>query len=84
MPHFGELQVGRQDDVQTMSVGASPATVSAPRDGMFIVAGGTLSVLEFGRNGVFVGLGVLGGAFPARRGDQIRITYLVAPSVKLI
>ena len=68
--------------VQTL--GASPASVTAARDGVLVISAGAVSLIEYGRGAAFVGLGVLAGAVPVRRGDIIRITYTVAPTVTLI
>ncbi len=85
MPHYGELENGRQDGVITVSMGASPYTFQAARNGLLVLSGGTVSVVELARDGItFTVLGILSGVLPVRRSDWLRITYLSAPTVKLI
>jgi hypothetical protein len=68
----------------TPAVGASPASFTAPSDGLYVVAGGTVSALDYGRSGAFVGLGVTAGPVPIKQGDVLRVTYTVAPVVRFI
>lgn len=69
---------------ETVTPGASPATVTANRDGQLIVRGGTVSQIDYVRNGVATAIGVTAGLFPLLVGDGIRITYTVAPTVTFI
>lgn len=49
---------------------------------MFLIAGGTVSAIEFSRDGVIFDLvGLLGGQFILNPWDWLRITYLLAPTV---
>ena len=70
--------------LSALAVGASPHTFTAEADGALAVAGGTVSLLEYGRNGNFTSLGLTSGLVPIKRGDALRITYSVAPSILLI
>lgn len=66
-------------------VTASPYSYSDPiRDGLLVVSGGTVSLIEYGRRGVFTALGITSGLIPVRSGDVVRITYTVAPTVRFI
>lgn len=69
---------------ETVTPGASPATVTANRDGNLIVRAGTVSQIDYVRNGVATTIGVTAGLFPLLAGDGIRITYTVAPTVVFI
>lgn len=69
---------------ESVTPGASPATVTANRDGQLIVRGGTVSQIDYVRNGVATTIGVTAGLFPLLVGDGIRITYTVAPTVTFI
>lgn len=69
---------------ESVTPGASPATVTANRDGQLIVRGGTVSQIDYVRNGVASQIGVTAGLFPLLVGDGIRITYTVAPTVVFI
>lgn len=65
---------------QSITIGASPYSYSAPSNGMVIITGGTVSALEFSRNGTtFFGAGFVSGIIPVRKRDITRITYTVAP-----
>jgi hypothetical protein len=66
-------------------LGASPATYSAPRKGSLIVQGGTVSSIEFSRNGVdFYDVGAVAGMFSVCQSDVLRITYSSAPTVTFV
>lgn len=69
---------------EAVTPGASPATFTANRDGNLIVRAGTVSLIEYLRNGGATTLGLTAGLFPLLVGDGIRITYTVAPTVTFI
>lgn len=69
---------------QTMTASGSPYVFTVPRDGAVIVTGGTVSLLEYGRDTTYTSLGVVAGIIPVFRGDTIRVTYVVAPSLKFM
>lgn len=71
-------------DPTPIVVGASPFTQAAANDGVAIVSGGTVSLIEYGRNAVFTNLGVIAGEFFMFAGDSLRITYTVVPTVNFI
>lgn len=64
--------------------GPSPYTYSGLVDGLLVVRGGTVSLVEYERQGAFTNLGVTSGLVPVKAGDVVRITYTVAPTVSFI
>lgn len=71
--------------VSTQTVGTSPATLTAPSMGFFIVQGGTVSLVQFSRDGnTNYTTGQISGCFPVSSGDRLIITYTVAPTVTFI
>ena len=64
-----------------VTVGGSPFTYIAPDNGKVVVQGGTVSSIELGRRGSFVTTGVTAGVVPVARGDQVRVTYTVLPTM---
>lgn len=69
--------------VSAVTVGASPFDYSAPRDGFVSIVGGTVSAVAYVREGASTSLGVV-AVVPVKRGDTVRITYTVAPTVVLV
>ena len=69
--------------VSAVTVGASPFDYVAARDGFVSIVGGTVSAVAYVREGVSTSLGVV-AVVPAKKGDTVRITYTVAPTVTLI
>lgn len=66
--------------LETITVGASPFSYTAPQAGTVVVAGGTVSALTITR-GTAVSLGVVSGAVPVRQGDIVTVTYTGAPTM---
>lgn len=68
--------------MRTIPVTASPMTFTSPGRGALVITGGTLSVLQYTRGSLALGLslGILGNPIELNRGDQVRLTYLLAPS----
>jgi hypothetical protein len=63
----------------------SPATYSAPRKGSVIVSGGTVTLIEFTRNGTdYYDVGATSGMFAVNASDVLRITYAVVPDVTFV
>ncbi|MEI6128545.1 MAG: hypothetical protein WCR59_00575 [Planctomycetota bacterium] len=69
---------------EAVTPGASPYTFTANRDGQLIVRAGTVSLIEYLRNGTATTIGLTAGLFPLLLGDGIRITYTVVPTVTFI
>jgi predicted Rossmann-fold nucleotide-binding protein len=78
------LTQGSQAAPTPITVGASPFSSKAPADGVVIVTGGTVSVIEIGRGGVFTTTGLTVGIVPVSRGDTVRVTYAVLPTMTFI
>lgn len=83
MPHSDEVSslLSSTAPLASVAVGASPFTYVAPDPGKLVVQGGTVSLVELGRKGSFVTTGILTGVLPVARGDQVRITYAVLPTM---
>lgn len=64
------------------AVGASPFSYVSPRRQAVVVSGGTVTLVEFSRDGAtFYGTGLVAGMFVLETGDILRVTYAVAPTV---
>lgn len=73
------------DAASSVTVGPSPfAYANAVHDGLLVVRGGTVSAIDYARQGAFTPLGVTSGPIPLKAGDSIRITYSVAPTITFI
>jgi hypothetical protein len=71
----------------TITPGASPYTFtnSLSTDVDIIVSGGTVTAIDFSRDGVtFLLCGLLGGMYRLNPGDRLRVTYAVVPTMKRI
>lgn len=68
-----------------VSVGTSPFTYTAVRGGFVIVQGGTVSLVQFSRDGLTNHTtGATQGCFPLSQGDSLIVTYSVAPSMTFV
>lgn len=83
MPHSDEASslLAASAPLAAVVVGASPFTYVAPDSGTLVVQGGTVSLVELGRKGSFVTTGLIAGVVPVSRGDQLRVTYTVLPTM---
>lgn len=68
----------------SITVGASPFSHVAKRDGFIAVVGGTVTKQEYGRNGVFTDVGLLNSMLPILEGDTLKVTYTAAPTMTFI
>lgn len=71
----------------TQTVGASPYvyTNNSINDQSEIVQGGTVSKIEFSRNGgAFIDTGVIAGMFSLSPLDSLRVTYAVTPNITVV
>lgn len=59
-------------------------TNSGTTDVDVIVRGGTVSLVEIGRSASYESVGVVAGMFRLSPGDILRVTYTVAPTMRLI
>lgn len=65
--------------------GASPYTYTAPVKGFMLITGGTVSLVEFSRDGVtYYSYGTTSGQFQVNASDLIRVTYTVAPTMTFV
>jgi hypothetical protein len=65
-----------------ISLTASPMTYTAVIRGQAHIEGGTVSVIEFSRDGTnWYDTGVTTGFVQMDKGDAIRVTYSVAPTI---
>lgn len=63
----------------------SPFVYQALLRGQFLVAGGTVSAVEFSRDGTtFYNAGITAGFVQMDAGDQVRVTYTVAPTLTFV
>lgn len=69
---------------EAVTVGASPYSYTARRDGYLAVTGGTVTKQEYGRRGVFTDVGLLTSMLPILQGDTMRVTYTAAPTITFI
>ena len=73
--------------IVTLTPGASPWTYQSPFGGdvRLLVAGGTVSALDFSRDNVtFYPMGVVAGQITLSQNDFLRVTYTVAPTVTAV
>jgi len=78
---------GRLTTPTAQTVGASPYvyTNNSVNDQSVIVQGGTVSKIEFSRNGgSFIDTGATSGMFALSPLDSLRITYTVVPNVTVV
>jgi hypothetical protein len=69
----------------SVTVGASPFVTRADDDGMYIIKGGTVSLIEIQRNlAAYEGIGVIAGPLPVQQGDNVRVTWTVLPTIKFL
>lgn len=65
--------------------GVSPYTYSAAVRGSLLVSGGTVSLIEFSRDGItFYNVGQTSGMFLLNAADRLRITYTVVPTITFV
>lgn len=72
-------------NLSAVTPGASPFTYRAPAGGSLIVQGGTVSQVQFSRDGTaFFTTGQTQGMFPVSQGDALAITYSAAPTLNFV
>ena len=86
MPHIGEFEPRHTNGAASAAVTptGSPYTYPAPRDGLLVITGGTVTLIEYGRTGTFTTLGITAGPVNVLAGDSVRVTYSVAPTITMI
>lgn len=64
---------------------ASPYTFTASVKGFMLITAGTVSLVEFSRDGVtFYSYGTTSGQFALNSADRLRVTYTVAPTMTFV
>jgi 2-keto-4-pentenoate hydratase len=83
MPHPDEVLglMAATAPPASVAVGASPFTYTAPDRGVLVLQGGTVSLVELGRKGTFVTTGLTTAVLNVSKGDQVRVTYAVLPTL---
>lgn len=82
---LGLLQGQPAGPVAAITVGASPYTYVATLGGTVIVDGGTVSEIDFSRDGVtFYNTGVTAGMLPVSQGDQLVVTWSGKPTMTFV
>ena len=72
-------------NVSSVTPSGSPYIYSAPAGGSLIVQGGSVSQIQFSRDGLtFFTTGQTAGMFPLSLGDVLVITYSGAPSLTFV
>lgn len=69
---------------EPVTVGASPYSYIASRDGYLAVTGGTVTKQEYGRTAVFTDVGLLTSMLPILQGDTMRVSYTATPTITFI
>lgn len=65
----------------TVTPGASPFTFPASMSGALLVEGGTVTAIDLTRGRVTAPTGITSGFIPVGFGDQVTVTYAVAPNL---
>lgn len=87
MSHTDEalgLQLPSYNAPAAITVGASVFSYKATDNGNVFVTGGTVTLIEYGRGGVFTTTGLTAGIVPVSKGDTVRVTYAVLPTMTFI
>jgi hypothetical protein len=73
------------ENVSIPVAGPSPYIYGAQRKGSLIVTGGTVSLIEFSRDGVdYYDVGQTSGMFALNASDVLRITHAGAPNLVFV
>lgn len=75
------LYVMTGQDIQLVTVGTSPYVYTALAEGVLYIGGGTISGRSFIRGSSSITLNSNDNTLQMRQGDQVSITYTVAPTV---
>lgn len=79
---YNAVTQGAPQSEEAIPVGASPFTYQAVIRGQVLISGGSVSSIEFSRNGsTFYPAGITEGFVQMDRNDYVRVTYAVAPSI---
>lgn len=80
---FTDVWKGKpQGSIASVTVTASPFTYQAASKGFMVVQGGTVSLIQFTRDGVTnVTTGQTSGCIPLCQGDSVIVTYSILPTL---
>lgn len=86
MPHPGERHEfpTARGMPRTITPTGSGFVFVAPADGLLVIFGGTISLLEYGRGNTYFNSGFTTGPVYIAQGDKVRFTYLLAPTVTFL
>jgi hypothetical protein len=80
--YFQAHDLGQPPGAESViKVVGSPFIYQAPRKGLVIVSGGTVSEIDYSRSGTFYNTGLTSGTFQVAMADRIRVIFSVAPTV---
>lgn len=80
---YNAVTQGLPQSEEPLTVGASPFTYQAILKGQVLITGGTVSGIEFSRDGTtYYSTGQISGFIQMDRSDYVRVTYTVTPVVK--
>lgn len=80
---YNAVTQGLPQAEETIPLAASPFVYQAVIRGQIHVSGGTVSAVEFSRDGTnYYGTGLTNGFVQMDQRDYVRITYAVAPLIK--
>jgi hypothetical protein len=68
----------------SITMGPSPFTYPVPDQGVVMIGGGTVSAVVITRGRDSFSTGLTSGAFPLGKGDVVRVTYSVAPTMTFL
>jgi len=72
-------------NISVVAVSSSPFTYKAPVGGTVIIQGGTVTQVQFSRDGAsFYITGQTNGMFPVSQGDLLMVTYSVPPNMTFV
>lgn len=74
---------GAAQPLASITVGASPFSYTAMKDGYALISGGTVSAVSLTRHGTAVSTPTT-GFIPTARGDVISVTYSAAPTMTFV
>lgn len=88
-PHIGEKaqEVTRPPlsmAAMVVAVTGTPFNFIAPRNGLLFISGGTLSAIQYSRGASINILGAATNQIYVMAGDQVRLTYLLAPTLTFL
>lgn len=72
-------------NISVVTVSSSPFTYKAPVGGTVIIQGGTVTQVQFSRDGAsFYIAGQTNGLFPMSQGDLLVVTFSVPPNMTFV